>query len=187
VWPDRHKFVIQNGARALATYLSWENCAWFLSSSCFRASRPLTYLPHGVASVLPPPHDPQYCTSRKSDVSRPLSHMYEKVGAVFLTVERFLPWRQVVLPQFWLPRRGSTSSNMGVGFVLLVVVIISAFLGHFWSGMFRCLRLVFCPLKSNTWGLWYMVLRILATKLPHQQSLSHPTIPHLSVFLASSS
>ena len=31
-----------------------------------------------------------------------------------------------------------------------------------------------------------MVLRILAKKLPHQQSLSHPTIPHLSIFLASS-
>ena len=36
----------------------------------------------------------------------------------------------MVLPQFWLPRRGSTSSNMGVGFVLLFVVIFSASSSH---------------------------------------------------------
>ncbi len=31
----------------------------------------------------------------------------------------------MVIPQFWLSRRDSTSSNMGVGFVLIFVVIFS--------------------------------------------------------------
>ncbi len=37
------------------------------------------------------------------------------------------PWRQVVLPQFWLPRRGSTSSKYGCWGSLCFVVIFSAF------------------------------------------------------------
>ncbi len=35
-----------------------------------------------------------------------------------------LPWRQVVLRQFWLPRRDSTSSNTGVGFVLFLLLFL---------------------------------------------------------------
>jgi hypothetical protein len=34
------------------------------------------------------------------------------------------PWRQVVLSQFWLPRRDSTSSNTGVGFVLFLLLFL---------------------------------------------------------------
>ncbi len=89
------------------------------------------------------------------------------------------PWRQVVLPQFWLSRRVSTSSNSGgVGFVLFLLLflrcIVTVFLyvhstGDFLVGYVPLLALVFLPLQSTV-----VVLVILTTA-------TYPTTSHYNI------
>jgi hypothetical protein len=55
---------------------------------------------------------------------------------------------------FWLSRRDSTSSNMGVGFVLFLLLFSAALfpltiIGDFRSSIFNCGASAFLPLQST--------------------------------------
>jgi len=105
-------------------------------------------------------------------VSRCFSHR----SAVF-------PWRQVVLPQFWLPRRDSTSSNTGgVGFVLFLLLFLCCIVSLAITGDFgRAFSIVvivhFCRYNLPLWCSQFSPLQLTR---PHPIASLFVLVPSLN-------